>query len=211
MARWDEIATEATTISNTSIIAVETNPSTTHAMNKITWLNALKAIFNGNLWLKGLSASNPPAGYMTVYADVNGFLFTKDESGNIRRLQGSRYYQLECFTTPDTVIVGDDKKRFDIPIELSGMNLVYCLAEVDTVSSSGAVTIMIRNVTDSVDVLSTALTIDANEYKSTTAATPYVIDGTKDDVVEGDTLAIDVDGAGTGTKGLRVTIGFQYP
>lgn len=106
---------------------------------------------------------------------------------------------------------GDGKAYFTIPAALNGMNLVSVAAALTTVSSSGIPTVQIANVTDAVDMLSTKLTIDATELTSYTAATPAVIDTTKDDVVTGDLLRIDVDVAGTGAKGLSVVLGFQLP
>jgi hypothetical protein len=57
-------------------------------------------------------------------------------------------------------------------------------------------------------MLSTAITIDANETTSYTAAAPPVIDTAHDDVATGDLIAIDVSVAGTGTKGLGVVLSF---
>ena len=106
---------------------------------------------------------------------------------------------------------GDGQAYLVIPSDFNGMNLVDAQAAVSTVSSSGLPTIQIANVTDGVDMLSTKITIDANERTSYTAATPAVIDTTKDDVVTGDLLRIDVDVAGTGAKGLVVILTFQLP
>jgi hypothetical protein len=60
-------------------------------------------------------------------------------------------------------------------------------------------------------MLSTKLTIDANETDSSTAAAAAVIDSTKDDVATGDMLRIDCDVAGTGAKGLIVELQFRMP
>jgi hypothetical protein len=60
-------------------------------------------------------------------------------------------------------------------------------------------------------MLSTKLTIDANETDSSTAANAAVIDGAHDDVATGDMLRIDIDVAGTGAKGLMVEMQFQLP
>jgi hypothetical protein len=60
-------------------------------------------------------------------------------------------------------------------------------------------------------MLSTRITIDANEYDSKDATTAAVIDTSNDDVATGDVIRIDVDVAGTGTKGLNVTLSFQTP
>jgi hypothetical protein len=124
---------------------------------------------------------------------------------------GKRAVQLKIFDDATAVATGNGKLIFCIPPELNGMNLVDADAYVTTVSSSGAPTIMIRNVTDAQDMLSTAITIDANETTSYTAATQPVINTTYDDVATGDLIAIDVDAAGTGTKGLGVLLSFQLP
>lgn len=106
---------------------------------------------------------------------------------------------------------GDAKAYFRVNAELNGYNLSAVAAAVTTVSSSGLPTVQIANVTDAVDMLSTKLTIDANETDSSTAATAAVIDTSKDDVATGDMLRIDVDVAGTGAKGLIVELTFTLP
>lgn len=112
----------------------------------------------------------------------------------------------------DTALTtGDGKTHFTVPVELNGMNLVTVGAHVYTVSSSGTPTVMLHNLTDTSDMLSTAITIDANELDSKDAATPPVIDTAEDDVVTGDVIRIDVDVAGTGTEGLEVRMGFATP
>jgi len=111
----------------------------------------------------------------------------------------------------DAITTGDGKAILFITPELNGYNLTDADAGVTTVSSSGNPAIQIRNVTDSVDMLSTAITIDASEFTSYTAATAPVIDTSKDDVATGDRIAIDIDTAGTGAKGLTVFLTFQKP
>lgn len=124
---------------------------------------------------------------------------------------GRRPVQIKIVDDATALTTGDGKLIFVITPELNGMNLVDADAMVSTVSSSGTPTYQIRNVTDSVDMLSTRITIDANEETSYTAATPPVIDTTKDDVVTGDILAIDKDVAGTGEKGDTIMLAFQLP
>lgn len=106
---------------------------------------------------------------------------------------------------------GDGKAYITIPSELNGYNMVDADAAVTTASSSGTPTIQIHNVTDSQDMLSTSITIDANEKTSYTAATAPVINTSYDDVATGDILRVDVDTAGTGAKGLMVILSFQVP
>lgn len=119
--------------------------------------------------------------------------------------------QLLVFDLTESVSTGDSKSKLIIPASLNGWNLTGALAYVDTVSSSGLPNIMIRNVTDTVDMLSTALTIDESANSSSTATTPVVIDTAHDDVATNDVIAVDVDAAGTGTKGLIVTLTFSRP
>ena len=79
---------------------------------------------------------------------------------------------------------------------------------VTTVSSSGLPTVQLRNITDSTDMLSTTLTIDATEFNSSTAATAAVINASFDDVVTADRIGINVTTAGTGAKGLQIDLTF---
>lgn len=104
---------------------------------------------------------------------------------------------------------GDGKAYFPVPPELNGMNLVNVYGALTEVSTSGIPTFQVANVTDGVDMLSTKLTIDANELTSYTAAAAVVIDGTKDDVATGDLLRIDCDVSGTDAKGVMITLVFQ--
>jgi biotin carboxyl carrier protein len=124
---------------------------------------------------------------------------------------GKRVIQVKVIDDLTTLTTGDGKVIFLVPQELNGYNLVGANAFVTTVSSSGTPTIQIRNVTDSVDMLSTRITIDASEYTSYTAAAAAVVNATYDDVATGDRLAVDVDVAGTGAKGLGIVLTFQLP
>jgi hypothetical protein len=63
-----------------------------------------------------------------------------------------------------------------------------------------------------VDMLSTNLTIDSNENKSSTAAAAAVIDTANDDVSTGQVIRVDVDAIHTTpAKGLLITLVFQLP
>lgn len=75
-------------------------------------------------------------------------------------------------------------------------------ASLTTASSSGNPAVDINE--SGVSVLSTTLTIDANEKTSTTAAVPAVI---SDSAIADDAeMTIDIDVAGTGAAGLKVTL-----
>jgi len=128
----------------------------------------------------------------------------------------TRYVTLTIFdkdTAPET---GNGKNYITIPPDVSGMNLTYCFASFMTVGSgqSTSLSVMVRNVTDSQDMLSSAITIDADELNNTTDAHAYAINTSYDDVVTNDQIAIDVDAVpsgGTAALGLYVTLGFSWP
>ena len=101
---------------------------------------------------------------------------------------------------------------FIVPDRWNGWDVKSVHAAVPgTYSSSATPTIQVYNVTDSVDILSTRITIDVSEYTSYTAAAAPVVDTTHDDLATGDRLRFDCDVSGTGTKGLTVIITVGKP
>jgi len=114
---------------------------------------------------------------------------------------------------------GDGKFYLRIPPSLNGMNLIACGYAVVTKSTSGLPTIQLargRQASAGVahtfaDMLSTKLTIDANQYDSQYATTAAVIDTANDDVLTGDIIRFDFDVAGTGTKGCIPSLTFGLP
>lgn len=115
--------------------------------------------------------------------------------------------EIKVFSDTKTVAAGDGKFIFAISEDMDGYGLGEAQAFVSTVSSSGKPTVQIRNITQTEDLLGTVITIDANEYTSYAAATPSIaIPGLS--VATGDLIAVDVDVAGTGAKGLGVILVF---
>ena len=92
--------------------------------------------------------------------------------------------------------------------DLNGLNLIDADACVSTQSTSGLPTMQIRRKRggSSADMLTTKISIDANEDCSYTAAAAPVIDTGNDDVLTGDLIYVDIDVAGTGAKGLLVVL-----
>lgn len=82
------------------------------------------------------------------------------------------------------------------------MTLTGIRASLLTASTSGAVTVDI-NVNGST-ILSTKLTIDQDEKTSVTAAAAAVLSSVV--IADDDEITVDIDGAGTGAKGLIVTL-----
>lgn len=132
---------------------------------------------------------------------------------------GSKVVAIQVFDATAALATGDGKAYFRIPTILNGMDLVSVGASVITTSSSGTPTVQVArgrqaNATTAhayVDMLSTALTIDALEYDSKDATTAAAINTSNDDVLTGDLIRIDCDVAGTGTQGLNITLTFRLP
>ncbi len=115
------------------------------------------------------------------------------------------------------LLVGDGQAYIAIPASVNGKDVTAATATLISKSTSGTVTIQLARGRQAapgtahafVDILSTRLTIDVNEFSSTTATTPLVINGSNDDVATGDLIRIDVDVTGTAAAGLIVTITFN--
>ena len=101
------------------------------------------------------------------------------------------------------ITTGTNKATFSLPYAFT-VTSVY--ASVNTVSSSGVVTVDINEA--GVSILGTKLTIDASEKTSATAATAATI--TDSAIAANAEIGFDIDTAGTGAKGLKVSIqGFR--
>jgi len=94
---------------------------------------------------------------------------------------------------------GTAKLTFRMPF---AMTLTAVRSSLSTASSSGLVTVDIKE--SGTTILSTALSIDATEKTSTTAATAAVISDTA--LADDAEITVDITAAGTGAKGLKVTL-----
>jgi len=120
-----------------------------------------------------------------------------------------RYLQAEAILAATDHTVADNHFRFHIPAGLDGLHLVEVHALVAVAGTTATLTVQIANVTDSVDMLSTLLSVDTGEVGSDTA-TAAVINQANDQIQENDIIRVDVDTIQTGTagKGLYITLGF---
>jgi hypothetical protein len=123
----------------------------------------------------------------------------------------AKYYEFVVVAFASNLTTGDGKYYFVVPPEADGKSLTFVNARLITAATgANKFTMMVHNLTDAVDMLSTALTTDASETGSQTAAVPYVIDTTKDEVSTYDVIRIDIDQVGNTVAGagLIVTLGF---
>ena len=117
---------------------------------------------------------------------------------------------------PDAIptYVGNGIASITIPLALNGLVLSATAgdlgAHVYTAGSGSVTTVMIHNLTDGVDMLSTPITIDSGETDSSTAATAPVVDGSNNEVATADVLRFDIDAVASGTAANGLEIRMQF-
>lgn len=108
-----------------------------------------------------------------------------------------------------------DAEELLVTDDMDGLTLLAVAAGVKVVSSSGAISTNLYLIdTDGTELgamLSTALTIDAGERSSYTAATAAAIDPAFATVAVGQSIRFDIVGAGTGAKGLQFYLDLGQP
>lgn len=149
------------------------------------------------------STTRPSSPYegMLIYETDTDRLFFWDGSSWVSSEPSSLTVALSDEVS--TITTGNSKLTMRAPFSMKLTSLPR--ASLTTASSSGLPTVDI-NVNGS-SILSTKLTIDANEKTSVTAATPAVLSSTT--IADDDELTFDIDVAGTGAKGLKVTIYYR--
>ena len=141
-------------------------------------------------------------------AQVKTFLAIaqSDVSGLVAALAGK--VASTTFPVTETIALSDETTAITVGTAKVtwrapwAFTLTSVRASLNTASSSGIPTVDINEA--GVTILSTKLTIDANEKTSTTASAAAVI---SDSAIADDAeLTFDIDVAGTGAKGLKVTL-----
>lgn len=112
------------------------------------------------------------------------------------------------YTSTENVFSGDDAGGWflAIPEDLNDTTLVVAEAVVYAVST-GDIEIMVRNVTDTDDMLTTPITIDATEHASYTATVRSVPDDALT-VSTADIIVVDVDVSDADALGLDIILAF---
>lgn len=144
-----------------------------------------------------------------------GVVFTwTGESWSVKSSTPSRILQLigssQDAGIAQPLVVANGLAECTVPKDLDGYSLYRVEAGlVLAQSTAGLPSFQITNVTQAVAMLSTVVSIDANEWASKDAATPAVINASNKLVHEGDILRLDQTVAGTGAKGIVVNLTFR--
>ena len=118
---------------------------------------------------------------------------------------------------PDAIptYTGNGISAITIPLALNGLVLSAVAgdlgAHVYTAGTTGTTDIMIHNLTQAVDMLTTVITIDTGETDSSTAAAAPVVDSDNNTVATADVIRFDIDAISTGTadNGLEIRMQFK--
>ena len=147
--------------------------------------------------------ADPNADRVVFWDDsAGGFAYLTIGSGlDINGTTLRKYETIIVAISDETTAIttGTAKVTFRMPF---AMTLTEVRGSLSTASSSGLPTFDINESGST--ILSTKLTIDANELTSTTAGTPAVISDTT--LADDAEMTIDIDVAGTGAKGAKVTL-----
>jgi len=167
--------------------------------------------------LKTAGFVGTPAAVQLTDPNADRLMFWDDSAGNVAwlTLNGALEFSttnlrvLECIgisvvSESTTLTTGTAKRTFRMPFAFT---VTSVRASVSTASSSGLPTVDINE--GGTTILSTKLTIDANELTSTTATTAAVVSDTS--LADDAEITIDIDVAGTGAKGLKVYINGYRP
>lgn len=123
----------------------------------------------------------------------------------------SRGISYQTVSWNGTLIAENNTFHWTVPSTFNGMNIVEVAFHVYTVSSSGTPTFNLYNATQTWTILSTPITIDANEKDSKDATTSAVINTAFDAVATGDEITGGCSVAGTGTQGGEIRITLRMP
>lgn len=141
--------------------------------------------------------------------DTNVAIELKGKGTGVIKADGGGFEVAVTAPTSD-VEVGDGAAYVTVPAKFDGMNLDALHAYCVTAPTDAEMQIQIHNLTDTADMLSTVLTIDAGENGSDTAATEAVIDTAADDVATNDVLRVDIDQVGSTVAGAGLILRLEF-
>lgn len=116
----------------------------------------------------------------------------------------TRGFSMKVIADDAAIEVKDGLSFWTVPPEFDGLSITAVGAHIYSASSSGSVSFQIHNLTDSVDILSTLITIDQSEFDSKDAGAPAVINASNRLLSLGDVLRFDCDAAGSDTCGFEI-------
>lgn len=161
-----------------------------------------------------LSHTHTIANITNLQSSLDAKQATLVNQTNIKSVNGNTLLGSGNLALEETIVValsdettaitaGTNKAVFRMPFACK-LTIKLPRANVNTASSSGLVTVNINK--NGTSILNTKLSIDTSEKTSVTAATPTTLVSTPTVFADDDEITFDIDAAGTGAKGLKVTL-----
>jgi hypothetical protein len=166
------------------------------AVVNTTSIYATSNIITANIRTTGSAGNISGANYVTS----NFFI---GEGSALTNLKPNTHMTIALSDETTSITTGVAKITFRAPFAMTLTQIPR--ASLSVVSSSGNPTVDIDK--NGVSIFSTLLSIDANEKTSTTAATAAVLSTTT--FADDDEITMDITTAGTGAKGLKVTLYYR--
>lgn len=133
-----------------------------------------------------------------------------DHHSRIRALEANpitAHYEIKVNPDSEQLAAGDGAFIFMVPVDIDGFYLTDAQAYLSNTGST-VTTIQLKNLETNLDLLETAMTIDALKKTTYRSNVRRVIDLDNAPVLTGDLISIDVDTAGPGASGLGVILVF---
>jgi hypothetical protein len=157
---------------------------------------ATSDIITGNIRTTGSGGNISGANYITAN-------YFSGQGPELTNLKPNTHMTIALSDETTSITTGTAKITFRAPFAMTLTQIPR--ASLSTTSSSGNPTVDIDK--NGVSIFSTLLSIDAGEKTSTTAATPAVLSTST--FADDDEITMDISTAGTGAKGLKVTLYYR--
>ncbi len=193
-----------------------TNPRIDRVILRLSWINKVIDL----AVLTGTPAANPTAPTLTqstsvweiglalVRVNAQVSTISADKVSDDRYLLGRRLSVI-CVPYDIGLVVKNGVTQFTIPKWANNWKLLSAEAGLHTPSTSGAPTIQLYSLLQAQNLLSTAISIDANAYTSYSASTRSAVNPVYATLQTGERIRVDVTAAGTNAKGLELFLIFQ--
>lgn len=148
---------------------------------------------------------------LVIVRDTGGGVWATRKIENQNMLDSLLYTEvyIKVLDEAEDLALGDGQRYFIVPEGIDGGTIVAANIAVYTSSSSGSPTVQIARYRSGAwaDIFGTKPTVSAGHYSTYTGGVVGI--PLNSGVLKGDLWRIDVDGIGTGTKGLDVIVKVQ--
>jgi hypothetical protein len=177
---------------------------TTAAQPNITSTGTLTSLSTGTITI----SANANIGMSGTLSQISGAnlvsaTYLSGDGSSLTNLKPNLFMTIALSDESTAITTGLGKVTFRAPFAMTLYQIPR--ASLSTASTGGIPEIDINK--NGTTIFSTRLTIDANEKTSVTAATAAVMSTTT--FADDDEISMDIDVAGTGAKGLKVTLYYR--